>query len=287
MNEAIKFMLSKYECETTNDFENALHEIFQSIALLGLWRAKFFEHAAFYGGTALRIVYGLDRFSEDLDFSLLEAKAGLDLAKYNSAVVRELSAFGFDVSVEQKQKVKSSQIQSAFLKANTREQLIQIELPNALVGSLPRDKIIKIKMEVDIDPPVAAETEAKMLIQPIPFSVLTYDLPSLFAGKIHAVLCRSWKAAVKGRDYYDLVWYLSRGVQPNLDHLKARLVQSGHMKGNAEFSIEVLKKMLAYRFSEVSFDSAKKDVRRFIKDTTVIDSWSCDYFTGLSNLTLK
>src|SRR5258708_11206041 len=102
MHYAIEQMLKKYNCCSQLDYLNSLKEIFQEIALLGLWRAKFYEKAAFYGGTALRILYGLDRFSEDLDFTLLKNTKNFDLSPYNQAIADELSSFGFKVSVETK-----------------------------------------------------------------------------------------------------------------------------------------------------------------------------------------
>src|SRR5579872_4522766 len=128
MHAAIKTMLSKYQCHSEQDYVNALKEIFQEISLLGLWRAKFYEKAAFYGGTALRILYGLDRFSEDLDFSLLKPEKNFDLSRYNQAIKDELNSFGFEVTVETKIKNTDSNIESAFIKAETKKQFILIDI---------------------------------------------------------------------------------------------------------------------------------------------------------------
>ncbi|MGC9519219.1 MAG: nucleotidyl transferase AbiEii/AbiGii toxin family protein [Desulfuromonadaceae bacterium] len=127
MQSAVAQMLARYDCHSSDNYARALRGILQEIALLGLWRSKFFEKAAFYGGTALRILYGLDRFSEDLDFSLLEPLPDFDLAGYSAALEKELKAFGFDVRVEQKNKSVATPFQSAFLKADTVNQLLVIQ----------------------------------------------------------------------------------------------------------------------------------------------------------------
>ncbi len=198
MQEAIAQMLTKYECKSADDYVHALREILQEIALLGLWRSKFFEKAAFYGGTALRTLYGLDRFSEDLDFSLLEPMADFELKRYSDALEKELVAFGFEVSVEVKNKSVETAVQSAFLKGNTANQLLVIQAGEEIVRQIPPGQIVRIKLEIDTDPPGGFATENKYLLQPIPFSVRSYTLPNLFAGKMHALLCRRWKNRVKG-----------------------------------------------------------------------------------------
>ena len=202
MNPAIASMLERYERRSADDHVNALREILQEIALCGLWRAKFFEHAAFYGGTALRVLYGLDRFSEDMDFSLLAPADDFDLGPYCVAVEEELRAWGFPATLRVKRKTARSAIESAFLKANTRQLLLTIEA-GEIASAIHGRRELKVKLEVDTDPPPGFSTETKFLLQPIPFSVKTYDPPSLFAGKMHAVLCRGWGTRVKGRDWYE------------------------------------------------------------------------------------
>ena len=276
MNKLIETWIQQYDCRTSQDTLRALHEIFQEIALLGLWRAKFYEHAAFYGGTALRILYGLNRFSEDLDFSLLKTVKNFNLANYNEAIRSELESFGFEVDIKTKE--KTSAIQSAFIKANTRQQLIAIGTPHQTLSLFPKDQLITIKMEVDTLPPLDFETESRYLLQPIPFPVLTFDLPSLFAGKLHALLCRQWKSRVKGRDWYDFLWYVGRKVKPNLTHLKARLVQSGHFPEAETLTLEVLKQKLTERIQQINWEIAKTDVAPFILDSTALDAWSASLF---------
>jgi hypothetical protein len=169
MNEAIARMLARYEARRLEDYVRALREILQEIALLGLWRSKFFEHAAFYGGTALRILYGIDRFSDDLDFSLIRPSSRFDLSRYSTALQTEIQSFGFEVRVVQKEKEVRSAIQSAFLKADTLKQLVVIEAGREVIRELPRGQVLKIKIEVDADPPPGFETETRFLLHPIPF----------------------------------------------------------------------------------------------------------------------
>ena len=177
MHDAIRSMLSRYDLVTTGDHVNALREILQEIALLGLWRIKFFEHAAFYGGTALRILFGLDRYSEDLDFSLLKPNEHFNLGTYGESLKREVESFGFDVYIDHK--AKASQIDSAFLKTNTHRELLEIGAGEDAVRGIHPSQNLKIKIEVDTDPPEGFETEARYVLQPIPFAVRTYTLPDL------------------------------------------------------------------------------------------------------------
>jgi predicted nucleotidyltransferase component of viral defense system len=278
MSDALMQMLERYQCRTVADYQNALKEIIQEIALLGLWRAKFFEHAAFYGGSALRILYGLDRFSEDLDFSLLNPRKDFSLNSYNKAVQEELLGFGLQSEVYTLDKSSQGQIQSAFIKTGTKLQMISIGTPVELYKSIPSNQTLKIKFEIDVDPPSGFETEAKTLLQPIPFSIQTYRKPDLFAGKIHAILCRNWKERVKGRDWYDLVWYVSKGISVNLEHLRQRLIQSGKWQESEPFTLQALLQLLASRIEEVDFTLAQNDVAPFLKDPASIALWHRDFF---------
>jgi predicted nucleotidyltransferase component of viral defense system len=287
MNSAVETMLERYQCQSEQDYENALKEIMQEIALLGLWRAKFFEHAAFYGGTALRILYKLNRFSEDLDFSLLKKDENFKLSNYLQAIQVELESLGFGVTVEEKKKSIETAIESAFIKAGTKEHLLKIEVPQSLADRVQHNATLKIKLEVDTDPPGKFETEAKTLLLPIPFSVNTFKLPDLFAGKIHAILERDYKTRVKGRDYFDFVWYMARNTPVRLEHLNEKLKQSGKwssQKGwsaNQPLTTEKLRELLAKKFSEVDFDLAKRDVAPFIKDQDALKLWGEEFFGGL------
>lgn len=281
MIEAVEQMLQKYNCSSEQDYINALKEIFQEIALLGLWRAKFYEKAAFYGGSALRILYGLNRFSEDLDFTLLTPQIKFDLEPYNKFIMDELRGFGFDVTVETKIKTASSNIESAFLKADSRKQLLLIDAPNNIINCVHNMHTIKIKMEVDINPPGNFQTEVKTLLQPIPFFVKTLMQPDLFSGKIHALLCRPWQKRVKGRDWYDFVWYIGHNVPVNLNHLRERLLQSDAWNSENELTKNDLLEMLKNKILKTDFVNAKNDVLPFLKDPTSVALWSHEFFLHL------
>ena len=281
MKSVIQTMLERYECKNTEDYKNALKEIIQEVALCGLARGDFFKEAAFYGGTALRIFYGLDRFSEDMDFSLCAPDEDFSLSKYFPFLEEELAAAGFSLDVEEKEKSKESAIQSAFIKGETQIQLLRIVPTEPVVAGVQRGEQIKIKFEIDTNPPALATFETRYALLPIPFAVKMYDEPSLFTGKLHAVLCRAWKNRIKGRDFYDLVWYLSRGTKPNLPHLQKRLEQSGRWNPKETLTIQTLKDMLCERFKEIDFEAAKKDVRPFIQDERKLDLWSPEFFTAI------
>ncbi|MHC4874170.1 MAG: nucleotidyl transferase AbiEii/AbiGii toxin family protein [Planctomycetota bacterium] len=281
MHEAVRQMLSKYTCITKDDYVNALREILQEIALLGLWRSKFFEHAAFYGGTALRILYGLDRFSEDLDFSLLKPDPDFSLNSFSKALQKEITSFGFTVEYENKEKEVQTNIESAFLKANTTQQLITIEANNDIVEKIHSNEKLKIKLEVDTDPPAGFEVENKYLLAPIPFSVNTFSLPDLFAGKLHAVLCRKWKNRVKGRDWYDMIWYAAYHPQVRLSHLQKRMLQSGHRNKENQLTMSELIARLTESIENLDIDQARQEVSLFVKDQQSLEVWSKDFFLAV------
>ncbi len=279
MNPALRSLLERYQPETSADWENALREIVQELALLGLWRSKFFEHAAFYGDTALRIFHGLPRFSEDLDFSLLRPRNDFDLASYLEAVRIELASFGFAFAVEQKVKRAETAMESAFLKGNTRVNLLEIGAPAGV--QFPANQKLKIKLEVDTNPPPDGEDEVQTLLIPIPFQVRLYRLSSLFAGKLHAVLCRKWKSRVKGRDFYDFVWYIGKRVPVHLGHLQQRMEQTGHWDPATDLDEPSLKTLLRERFEAVDFEQAQRDVLPFLSDPDAVSLWGPDFFLGL------
>jgi hypothetical protein len=282
MHEAVTRMLAKYEPRSVDDSVRALREIIQEVALLGLWRAKFFEHAAFYGGTALRILYGLDRFSEDLDFSLLAPSPDFNLARYTASLEEELLAFGFNVRVEMVDKAVESAVQSAFLKANTRNELLVIEAGEELTGQVAAGQVLKVKIEVDTDPPPGFTTLTRYLLQPIPFAVRSYSLPDLFAGKMHAVLFRKWKNRVKGRDWYDLVWYAANHPQLNLGHLEQRMRQTGHWSGEPSLAPATFTDILYDAIDRLDVNQARKDVAPFVKDQQMLALWSHDFFRDVA-----
>jgi predicted nucleotidyltransferase component of viral defense system len=273
-------MIEEYECKTSSDYENALKEIMQEIALLGLWRAKFYEHALFYGGTALRILHKLPRFSEDLDFSLLAPNDKFDLKEYHEAIKAELESFGFMVEVEAKEKTDISQVESAFIKASTRVHLMKISAPAEINQRIQGNQLLKIKVELDTNPPGDHDVEVIDLYRPIPFQVKTMPLSDLFAGKVHAVLARKWKSRAKGRDFYDYIWYLGKNTSLHLKHLEARLIQSGHLDKGEVLTDEKCRAMLRERFSVLDIAQAKADVSPFLnsREKQSLDLWSQEYF---------
>ena len=282
MNTLLDAMMKKYDPHTMYEKKNVMKEVMQEIVLCGLSRAGFFKKAAFYGGTALRIFYGLDRFSEDLDFSLMAVDEDFDITPYFPILQKEIAAFNLRVQLGVKDKTKSSQIRSAFLKGNTKEHLLLFYPEDVEADHVPANEVIKIKFEIDVNPPSYATFERKYRLIPLPYEVNLYDEASLFAGKIHAVIGRSWRNRIKGRDLYDYVFYLSRNTKVNIRHLRARLIQSGHFADTQMLTLDGVKQLLCERFTEIDFERAKADVLPFIKNTTLLNLWSADFFQQIT-----
>jgi predicted nucleotidyltransferase component of viral defense system len=255
----------------------------QEVALLGLWRSKFFEKAAFYGGTALRVLHGLDRFSEDLDFSLLEKSEDFNLDDYSNALKRELASFGFSVEIESRMKRSATAIQSTFLKADTRTQMVAVEFERGLVRQVPRNQVLKIRLEIDTHPPPGFSTETRYLLRPIPFAVRTFSLPDLFAGKMHAVLGREWKSRLKGRDWYDLVWFAAYHPELHLSHLEQRMRQTGHWAGPSALREEEFRLLLTRRIDRVDVNQIRREVEPFVKDPGSLALWSKEFFRDVAS----
>jgi predicted nucleotidyltransferase component of viral defense system len=256
----------------------------QEIALSGLARAGFFNHAAFYGGTALRIFYKLPRFSEDLDFSLLSKEPSFKMLPFLEGMESEFAALDLRVRVSEKVKSKASAIDSAFLKSETSWS----ELNFIVEGSdlnLNNERInIKIKLEVDTLPPLGFACESKLLLRPYSLYVNVMELPDLYAGKMHALLFRNWKKRVKGRDWFDFEWYVQRGVKMRLAHFEARALESGDWGGAAgTMTLEHVHDFLNRKIDDLDFAMAKEDALRFIPpaDAYKLDIWSADYFREL------
>lgn len=278
MHEAVREMLNRYRLGSREDYINALREILQNVALFGLWRGKFFEKAVFYGGSALRILYGLDRYSEDLDFSLLEKNENFSLSGYGEALCREVRSFGFQAEFESFRRSKTSAIESAFLKANTSKELIVIEAPVEILRGLHPARKLKIKLEVDTDPPGGFSVENRYVLQPVPFPVRVCSLPDLFAGKLHAILCRMWRNRVKGRDWYDLVWYAGRYPAVRISHLESRMRQTGDYEEDDQLRLEKLLEMLKTAITKLDIKQAREEVLPFVKDHRLLEVWSRDFF---------
>ena len=277
-HQLITEMLRAYSCSNEQQAVNALREIMQNVSLLALSRQDFFSRAAFYGGTALRILYGLNRGSEDMDFTLLSPDNRFDLNSYAGGLESTFASFGLKVAFSKKTKVSRNDIQSGFLKGNTKVQLLSIGLDAALAQKVHSRREMKIKIEVDVHPPSGFETEIKYLYLPQPSAVRSCTLPDLLAGKLHAVLFRSWKSRVKGRDWYDLAWYAGAHPEYNLRHLESRSRQSGDYTDEAPLSDELVHAMLEEKLCQLDISSMKADVSPFLHDQNELSCWSEDFF---------
>ena len=263
-------MLSAYDITTEQKRRNAIFEVNQQIILAGLYNGGFFEKAAFYGGTCLRIFHRLQRFSEDLDFSLLQSDENFDFTQYFQPIIDQFSMVGRSVEIKKKDKKSFGKVESAFLKDNTDVYDI----------SFQTDRSIKIKIEVDTLPPLHFKTEQKLLILPFSFMTRCYTLPDLFAGKMHALVYRTWKNRVKGRDWYDFEWYVRHGISLDFNHLAERVLQFNHETIDRESFMILLKDKLA----STNIEQVKKDVLPFIKHPEELKIWSNDYFLQLANM---
>ena len=255
MNEIYNLMLSAYEQTTEQQKRNATFEVNQQIILAGLYNGGFFDEAAFYGGTCLRIFHGLQRFSEDMDFSLLAPNKAFDFSR--------------KVEITKKDKKAFCKVESAFLKDNT----------DVYDVTFQTEKSVKIKIEVDTQPPLKFDTEQKLLLLPKSFMVRCYTLPNLFAGKMHALLYRTWKNRVKGRDWYDFEWYIRHNTPLNFNHLHERTLQFDQEDISKELFVEKLNQ----RLSTADINQVKADVLPFVRNPKELDIWSNDYFLQLAS----
>ena len=264
-------MLKEYRNSKISE-QTQIREVLQQTALLGLGRHGFFEKAAFYGGTALRILYGLDRFSEDLDFTLLVPDPAFDFTPFLEGMKKEILSFGFDMDVSKKVKSIETSVVSAFLKMNTIELYLAIGKD---AKSINHNEKIQIKIEIDIDPPPHARVENRLVHNPVSFNVLSLHQGDLFAGKMHALLYREWKGRVKGRDWYDLIWYIRNKVPLSLRYLESCMRQAGREK---KLTRDEVIKLVREKISTINWESAKEDMRGFIPDPQVLDIWSSLFF---------
>lgn len=263
-------MLSVYDLSTDQAVRNATFEVNQQVILAGLYHGGFFDKAAFYGGTCLRIFHGLQRFSEDMDFSLLSPDEHFDFTSYFQPIIDEFAAIGRTVDIKKKQKKNFGKVESAFLKDNT-------DVYDVLFQT---DKSIKIKIEVDTNPPLLFSTEQKLLMEPCSFMTRCFTLPDLFAGKMHALVYRAWKNRVKGRDWYDFEWYVRNRVPLDFKHLQERIKEfNGCVKSKEDFMLDLFNRLASSDIKQV-----KSDVEPFIKNAKQLDIWSNDYFLQIAKL---
>lgn len=260
-------MLSAYDTSDPTSRRNAIYEVMQQITLAGLQRGGFFEKAAFYGGTCLRIFHGLGRYSEDMDFSLLKEDPSFCIENYFPAIIAEFKALGRDVVITKKEKKNFGKVESAFLKDDTHVYNLAFQT----------EKSLKIKIEVDTKPPLGFETEQNLLLQPFSFMTRCVTLPDLFAGKMHALVYRKWGQRVKGRDWYDFEWYVRNGVPLDFGHFRQRAIDFN----GEDLSKEEFIKMLTERLATTDINLVKKDVLPFIKNPSELEIWSNDYFVSL------
>ena len=269
-NEIFDNMLSRYDLTTEQHKRNAIFEVNQQMILAGLYAGGFFESAAFYGGTCLRIFHGLQRFSEDMDFSLLAQDDAFDFTKYFPAIIDAFAMVGREVEIKKKDKKNFGKVESAFLKDNT----------DVYDVTFQTEKSIKIKIEVDACPPLNFKTEQKLLLQPHSFMTRCFTLPGLFVGKMHALVYRAWKNRVKGRDWYDFEWYVRHNVPLDFTHLAERCKQFN----NEDITLELFKEKLIERLSTADIKQVKEDVLPFMRNPKELDIWSNDYFVQLAGM---
>ena len=269
-NEIYDNMLSAYGVTTEQERRNAIFEANQQVILAGLYNGGFFDVAAFYGGTCLRIFHGLQRFSEDMDFSLLTPNDKFDFTKSFQPIIDEFAIVGREVEIKKKDKKSFGKVESAFLKDNT----------DVYDVSFQTDKSIKIKIEVDTQPPLNFGTEQKLLLQPHSFMTRCFTLPDLFAGKMHALVYRGWKNRVKGRDWYDFEWYVRHNVPLDFAHFAERVRQFN----NEEIRQEVFMAKLKDRLASADINQVKNDALPFVRNPNELDIWSNDYFVQLADM---
>ena len=269
-SEIYNTMLSGYDLSTDQKRRNAIFEVNQQIILAGLYNGGFFDVAAFYGGTCLRIFYGLQRFSEDMDFSLLLPDKEFDFTKYFKPIIDEFAIVGRQVEIKKKDKKSFGKVDSAFLKDNT----------DVYDVTFNTEKSIKIKIEVDTQPPLKFGTEQKLLMLPHSFMTRCFVLSDLFAGKMHALVYRGWKNRVKGRDWYDFEWYVRHNVPLDFGHLTERISQFDNEIVTKDVFINQLKEKL----STANINQVKDDVIPFVKNVKELDIWSNDYFVQLADM---
>jgi predicted nucleotidyltransferase component of viral defense system len=270
MSEIFEQMLQQHTIEGDNDRKNALYEVMQQVVLSGLYRGGFFKEAAFYGGTCLRIFHGLRRYSEDMDFSLLKKNPEFTLETYFPAIIEEARLLGRTVTITKKDKRNFGKVESAFLKDNTDVYNLTFQT----------EKTLKIKIEVDTNPPLEFTTEQKLLMQPFSFTTRCFTLPDLYAGKMHALTFRAWKNRIKGRDWYDFEWYVRNRVPLDFEHLKVRTKEFNNIDLTKELFMELLKE----RISKSDMDAVKADVITYIIDKRELDIWSNNYFLQLADM---
>jgi len=273
MIELIQTRLDSYKATGPVEEAQATKEILQEVALYSLWRAGFFEVAAFQGGTSLRILHKLPRFSEDLDFILKEPDPDFDWNSYLDKLLSGLQEFGLQSEALDKSRM-DQRVKKALLKDNSVSNQLDLAF---FRGN--EDQKLKIKLEIDVNPPEGSGYDYSYLDFPLDFEICHQDPSSNFSLKIHALLCRQY---LKGRDWYDFNWYVKQNIQPNFAHLQAALYQYGPWEGETltideDWLIETLLEKVAV----VNWAAAAEDVARFLNtaEQQSLKLWSAKFFS--------
>ena len=262
-------MVAAYNPQNATQKTNAQHQVMQQIVLAGLQKGGFFEHAAFYGGTCLRIFHGLPRFSEDMDFTLVEKNPAIHLENYFQPIREVFALTGKDVVITKKEKLHFGRVESAFLKEDTAAYDIAFQT----------EKTIKVKIELDTNPPLLFDTEQKLMMQPYSTMIRCLTLPDLFAGKMHALVFRNWKTRIKGRDWYDFEWYIRHNIPLHFAHLQERIREFNGQEVTRDEFMHLLRERLA----NANISQAKEDVLPFVNNPSELDIWSNEYFGLLAD----
>ena len=263
-------LVEGYRTQGDKELSNAQREVMQKVALAGLSRGGFFKHAAFYGGTCLRIFHKLRRYSEDMDFSLIKKDDNIHIENFFQPIVDEFKAIGMPVEIVKKDKKTFGRVESAFLKENTETYDIKFQTR----------KTLKVKFELDTDPPLHFSTEQKLLFEPYSFSVNCFVLPDLFAGKMHALVYRAWQRRIKGRDWYDFEWYVRHRVPLDFRHLSERIREFN----GSDISKERFLQQLREKLGNTDINLVKQDVLPYVDDAHELDIWSNDYFLQIADM---
>ena len=268
----IQERFDSYQCSSQQEEENALREISQGITLAALSRGDFFKKAAFQGGTCLRIFYGLERFSEDLDFILKSPNRQFSFEPYVRNMAMEFESYGYRLEVSDRSKAEDT-VKKCFLKDDSLGKVLNLTHLKGVTNA----RKIKIKLEIDTNPPAGSDFVNKFLDFPFPFAVTLQDMPSLFAGKNHALLCREY---VKGRDWYDFIWYVSRQVKMNWKFFSNGINQQGPWKEkNIKINRDWYIKEMVKKIEKIDWKAAKEEMARFLKPSAMagLDVWGKEF----------
>lgn len=281
MEEMFNSLIKGRQSDDKDKRDHAIREALQELIINALSKTDFFTKAAFAGGTALRIFHGLNRFSEDLDFVLKETDLDFDLKRYLDAVKSHLSKYGIEFIATVTEKAIHNNIKSGVISANSRELVLSFYSNEEYADKIYKTELTKIKIDVDIEPAPHARYEERIKTKPIRYSASLFDMPTMLSGKIHAILCRDWKNRVKGRDLYDFIFLVDRDVAYNADYLKCKLIKSGF--DDNEVDSEKVRQLLIKKFTDLDYDSAKKDVKNFMTDSEIdsLDYWGPELFVSL------